>query len=135
MEIKFRLSRATLGVAALVGIAGCSSAPRAVSKPSVAIAITTADSHAPSRAEVAFIYQAVQPEIEGAGYVFAANPRTADYLAHVRYAADQFGSSGGRITIVSVDPNDGRRDAAVVARELKTNSDRAISEMVREPKE
>jgi hypothetical protein len=98
----------------------------------VAIAVTVAGGTAPSASDIASIHKAMLPDIEKAGYRLAANPYSADYVVQVRYSPDPQGP-GGRITVVRVTQN-GVSDAAAVAREFKINSERAVTEMIREPK-
>ena len=119
----------------LGALTGCSSTPREIPKPSVAIVISIPGGTAPSRAEVASIYNVMKPEIERHGYVVAGNPRLADYVVYVRDPVDPLGSTGGRLTFVRVEVSDGSNGgAAAAAREFKVNSEKVIAEMVREPK-
>jgi hypothetical protein len=62
----------------------------------------------------------------------APSPYSADYVVQVRFSP---GGSGGRITVVSIIPNNGVSDGGAAARDFKINSERAITDMVREPKE
>ena len=136
--MKVRVIPVRLWVAILVGApTGCSSTPREIPKHSVVIAIRTTGG-APSPTDVASIHKKMQPEIEKYGYVMATNPRSADYVVYVRYPFDPLASTVGRITFVKVEANggiSGRAAAAAAVREFKTNSERAIAEHTREPKE
>jgi hypothetical protein len=116
----------------VVALTGCSSTPRA---PSVAILISVPGGSAPSPADVASVYKALQPEIEKYGYVIAKNTSSADFVVYVTDPADPLGSTGGRIRFERFDAHRRLDDLAAASRDFKQSSDRANGDMVTEPKE
>ena len=100
---------AAVVAASMLVLSGCGTTrkPRPLS---VAVAITTTGAEKVSTAQMAQIYQALRPEIEGAGYIFAERNATADLVLTVRLAPNA-GAAGGHIKLTSLEPTDEFRRA------------------------
>jgi hypothetical protein len=116
---------------ALLSLLGCAST---LAVPSVAILISIPGGAAPTQSEVASIYKIVRPEIERLGYVVAKNTLTADFAVYVSDLVDPLGASGGRLKLERLDTRSTREKLAAESDEFKRASQRANSDMVREPK-
>ena len=93
-----------------------------------AVSVSPTDGSRPTPAQTAHIYR----EIERRGYSVDPNPRFASGMMAVRFEPDSSGV-GGLVSIVAVQNKEA--NSASASRELKEQSDRALREMVREPRE
>ena len=133
-RMKLRPISVCLSIVVSVGyLQGCSSAPREVRRPTVAVTISAAPGARPSSADIAEIHRTLGPEIEKQGYVMAKSSRTADYFLHVRFPLDPLAI--GRLTFERAEPTvPFLRPHETEQERRQRENKQAIAEMVREPK-
>lgn len=105
----------TLVLSLIVGLTlvlgGCAHAAKSAPRPlSVAVAVTPLGAGTVSAGQVAQIHQALRPEFERTGYIFANSRKNADLVLTVSFIPNP-GGQGGRISFTSLEPTEQFREA------------------------
>jgi hypothetical protein len=90
--------------------------------PSVALVVRLAGGGTLSPAQLRSIHEAMQTDLKAAGYRFARNTPTADFLITIRFTPDALTPDTGHIAVMGVQANPMNRRGAGVSADVSEES-------------